>query len=176
MQKSRAKISSFIITSFFLFCAGVLHVSAANTSISGTTIQNLLIGINDSEVLITNSYCLFQSENSLGCSDTIDFETGNPQYQNLVSSWFAENNEALPISLFVINTLGYSDCNNNTLESCQNSTYLLSSATYTPNNNQPATTSSTTINIDNRGLTAGFFTILWVLVFGVTVSGISKFT
>jgi len=39
-----------------------------------------------------------------------------------------------------------------------------------------ATTSTTTVNVDTRGLTAGFFTLLWVSIFIITIFGISKFT
>jgi len=38
------------------------------------------------------------------------------------------------------------------------------------------TTSTTTVNVDTRGLTAGFFVSLWIMTFLITTFGIAKFT
>lgn len=55
-------------------------------------------------------------------------------------------------------------------QECQN--FLFQSVS----NNVSTTTATTTVNVDTRGLTAGFFTMLWVGVFIITIFGISKFT
>jgi len=167
-----------------LFFGGILTASAQVTdfSITGDSIQALELSIPSVYVNETANYVVFQDGISLGNSNTSDFDPVNPQIQNLVTDWFAVNDNSLSIHLLIFDTPASSTVND--LDVCSQGNILsdcLTGSGYIDHVQwiapiTPTTTSTTTIEVDTRPLTYGFFSMLWIGTYLLTTFGISKFT
>jgi len=175
----------------FLFFGGILHVNAASIAPDNYDNNNAILTLNTAETECWVSYEIDGTFANGQCYMPAAHVC--PVVGTLGSCSYYEGDGVVPPEDYGYRTIneignfhvvvleninGYNACADNTYNDCiaNASSTVTNDFLITYVGDTPTTTATTTVNVDTRGLTAGFFILLWLGTYLITVIGISKFT
>jgi len=199
MQMSLTKISSYALLCLSLFCGGILTANAyyLNPTIYDNSSDIITGSFGGDTYGVAECYISYESDGTVangGCGS----DTGSSFVRvcEVIGDCLAGSTDVAPNDGWIFSTLNenfhiivatstiggteaqdwYNSCINLNYSDCLNVAGLTTDHLIQFNNTNSTSTGTTTIEVDTRPITYGFFALLWVGTFLLTVFGISKFT